>query len=354
MESFNLDQAIFNYVGLIKAQGSLMGSDADELTGHLYDSTETLHKMGLSEQEAFMVACKRIGNVELLAEEYGKVNMSLKHNKIWAYLLVGFNIFYGIPAIAFALIALFYWMVFRYFETSTLAVLIIITFHILFIAGIFSLLKYKHHISCFIENKLDKRLLSWVAMSSLPTVISMLGAPYVYKMIPGHSIKYLVQMFENSLVEFSFYLAAMSIPIAVLSLIFSMNRAGEFRFKSLFDKPSVLFLLLFGFIVELLAASTRAMHVNNMILQAVLFGIFYFVASFLLAYYNRTSGVTQSIFIFTSIGFILESSVGIMADIDRGNSFYTVFFVTSLLANVSIGGVLGAKLASKAKHMEHL
>jgi hypothetical protein len=132
MESsnFSLDKAILGYVGLIKNQGSLTGSDADELMGHLYDSAEALLKMGLSEQEAFMVACKRIGNVDLLTEEYGKVNMSLKHNKIWAYLLIGFNMFYGIPSMVFALISLFYWVTFWYFQTSTVAVLIIVAFQV--------------------------------------------------------------------------------------------------------------------------------------------------------------------------------------------------------------------------------
>jgi len=351
MESsnFNLDQAILAYIGLIKTQGSLTGSDADELTVHLYDSTETLVKTGLSEQEAFMIACKRIGNVDLLADEYGKVNMSLKHNKIWAYLLIGFNMFYGIPSVVLALISLFYWVIFRYFQTSTVAVLIIVAFHILFITGIFRLLKFKRQISSFIENKVAESPISWIALSFLPTAISMFGIRALNKMISGQSVKYLVQLFESNLVEFSFYLAAMSIPMVALSLIFSINRTGEFKVKSLFDKPSILFLLMFGFVVELLSASTRMLQAHNIVLQAVLFGLFYFAASFLLAYYNRTSSAARAILIFTSIGFFLELTVGIMADMERVNRFYTPFFVTALLANVSIGYLLGLWIFNRSK-----
>jgi hypothetical protein len=354
MESsnFSLDKAILGYVGLIKNQGSLTGSDADELMGHLYDSAEALLKMGLSEQEAFMVACKRIGNVDLLTEEYGKVNMSLKHNKIWAYLLIGFNMFYGIPSMVFALISLFYWVTFWYFQTSTVAVLIIVAFHILFITGIFSLLKFKRQISRFIENKVAQKPLKWIALSFLPTMASILGLPLMLKRIPGLSVRFAIRMFESNLAEFSFNIAALSIPVVVLSLIFSINRTGEFRLKSLFDKPSISFLLLFGFFVELLAASTRMLQAHNIVLQAVLFGIFYFAASFLLAYYNRTSGATRAILIFTSIGFLLELTVGIMADLERVNRFYTPFFVTALLTNVSVGYVLGLWIFNRSKPIE--
>ncbi|SDF92137.1 hypothetical protein SAMN05421827_102121 [Pedobacter terrae] len=353
MESsnFNLDNAILGYIGLIKNQGSLTGSDADELTGHLYDSTEVLVKIGLSEQEAFMVACKRIGNVELLTEEYGKVNMSLKHNKIWAYLLIGFNMFYGIPSVVFALISIFYWGIFRYFQTSTVAVFIMVAFHVLFIAGIFSLLRFKRQISCFIENKVAQKPLKWVALSFLPTMCSVLGRSLMFKRIPSLE-RYTIRVFESGLVEFSFNLAALSIPFVVLSMIFSINRTGGFKLKNLFDKPSALLLILFGFVIELFAASTRVLQAPNIVVQAVLFGIFYFTASFLLTYYNRTSSAMRAVLIFTSIGFLLELTVGIMADMERVNRFYTPFFVTALVASVGVGHVLGLWIFNKRKPTE--
>ena len=66
---FNLGQSVNNHVSQIKQQGSLTDSDAQELTAHLYDATDDLKKHGLSEEEAFIVARKRIGSKEELTKE---------------------------------------------------------------------------------------------------------------------------------------------------------------------------------------------------------------------------------------------------------------------------------------------
>ena len=64
--NFNLEQSINNYISLIQNQGSLTGSDVAELTAHLHDATDALKQRGLSEEEAFTIACKRLGNETVL------------------------------------------------------------------------------------------------------------------------------------------------------------------------------------------------------------------------------------------------------------------------------------------------
>lgn len=64
--NFNLEQLISDYIDRIRIQGSITGSDAEELTNHLYDATEALNKQGLSEEEAFIIACKRLGTEAVL------------------------------------------------------------------------------------------------------------------------------------------------------------------------------------------------------------------------------------------------------------------------------------------------
>lgn len=64
----------------IRAVGSLTGDDVEELEAHLMDSARDLRRVGLSEEEAMLVALRRVGGPSMLAVEYRKVNPGL----VWA------------------------------------------------------------------------------------------------------------------------------------------------------------------------------------------------------------------------------------------------------------------------------
>ncbi len=87
---FNLQQAISQTISHLQELGSITISDYQELRAHLEDSTEMLISIGLSEEEAFLIAQKRLGHPQVLTEEYAKVNHSLRTDKTWALLLAGF------------------------------------------------------------------------------------------------------------------------------------------------------------------------------------------------------------------------------------------------------------------------
>ena len=350
MESsnFNLKHSIDNYISLINIQGSLTGSDRDELVGHLHDSTEGLVSQGLSEEEAFIIASKRIGKAEVLTNEYNKVNTSLKSSRVWAYLITGFNMIYGIPAIVIFAVTILYYVIHKHYGTSSVAVAMVTSIHLLLIVGLWSIVKYKRKVSDFIEKQLEQNPISFIISTFVPLILMMFFTSPLRKMMPGLSVNYPIYRFNSSLTEFSLYLVGFSIVGVFLSLVFSINKVENLTAKTLFNRPSIIFLLLFGFTVELLAATTRAIHIDNIVVHAVIFGTVYAGASFLIAYYNDTASVNKYLFIATLLGFILEVSVGISADMGRGDTYFTAYFATALIAGVAIGRFIGVRSAKKS------
>ena len=345
--NFNLRQSINNYIDLIRSQGSITGSDAAELTAHLFDATDALRKQGLSEEEAFTIACKRLGNEAVLTEEYSKVNTSVKTNKIWAYLFIGFNLLYALPSLSFTAIAAFYLLVYKNFSTSITSVFIITTFHLLFSAFVWYIVKNKRKISHFIEKQVELNTLRFVCLSFIPLFMNVIPFGAFSKLERSWALKYPVHVFNSSIIEFSFYVAVMSMIAGVLSLVFSINKTENLTLKTLFQKPSVLLLLSFGVVVELFAASTRALHIQNLIGSAVVFGLVYIAASFLITIYNNKSSVNRYLMIAMFFGLLMEIAVGIYADLDRGNTYFTVYFVSAMLLGIGLGRYLGVKLQNR-------
>jgi glucose uptake protein GlcU len=138
-------------------------------------------------------------------------------------------------------------------------------------------------------------------------------------------------------------LAAFSIVGGLLGLIFSINKTEVLTFNTLFEKPSIAFLISFGIFVELLAASTRVLVKNMIFISTLLFGLVYLGASFLITYYNKQGNNKRYLFLFSLFGIIVETVVGIYADLDRGTTYYTIYFVAAILIGIVSGRLLGIK-----------
>lgn len=71
------------------ANTALTPEDMDELSVHLTSVYNEMLELGLSENEAWMVASNRIGKPEVLHEEFKKVNSNFSVNRNWMMLLWG-------------------------------------------------------------------------------------------------------------------------------------------------------------------------------------------------------------------------------------------------------------------------
>lgn len=340
---FDLQHSIDKYVQLIKGQGSTTSSDEAELTAHLYDACEDLMRHGLNEEEAFIVARRRLGDMEVLTEEYGKVNTTLSTNRVWAYLLIGAGL---IPCAWQLLIfggGYFYLTMYKYFSTSAVTIIAVTTFNVLLIGLIWYSVKRKQDISRYLEDRVTKRPIQTVLLSLIPLAVVAL-IPSRIKGEISSATNYPVYKFQSDIAEFSLYLLMFSLVAGFLSLVFSLKSTKHISLKSLFEKPSAIFLLFFGLLVQLLAASTRGIHIESIVGSGFIFGLVYMAASFLIAYYNQKESLVKYLLVFSVIGFILEVSVGVVADIGRGDTIFTAYFASGLVLGVLSGALLGTKM----------
>src|SRR5262245_55577840 len=77
--SFDLSAATRNWRENLAESANFRADDLDELESHLQDSVRELATRGLSAEEAFSIAIRRIGPGQALAAEFGRVN----GNTLW-------------------------------------------------------------------------------------------------------------------------------------------------------------------------------------------------------------------------------------------------------------------------------
>ncbi len=82
---FDLNEACRRWRAQLGASPAFRAEDLDELESHLRDSVATLESKGLSAEEAFLVAQRRLGTGDALDQEFGKVNREQLwlHRALW-------------------------------------------------------------------------------------------------------------------------------------------------------------------------------------------------------------------------------------------------------------------------------
>ena len=90
--SFDLNRRIEQWRANLASSPSFRGENLDELESHLRDSVATLQGRGLSADEAFLIATRRMGANGVLAAEFGKVNQSAVWIDRFLWILVAFQV----------------------------------------------------------------------------------------------------------------------------------------------------------------------------------------------------------------------------------------------------------------------
>lgn len=87
---FQLEMSLENWRRKLADSSSFTKPDIDELESHLLDEIDALKKQKLTDEETFYVACSRIGSVDLLSDEFGKINFNVIWLKKFLWLLSGY------------------------------------------------------------------------------------------------------------------------------------------------------------------------------------------------------------------------------------------------------------------------
>jgi hypothetical protein len=80
-----LEDQIAQWRGYVRRRRAIDGPDVDELEAHLRDQVAALGDAGLAEDEAFLVAVKRMGNLDALSREFAREHSE----RLWKQLVVG-------------------------------------------------------------------------------------------------------------------------------------------------------------------------------------------------------------------------------------------------------------------------
>ena len=90
--AFDLNDALHGWRGKLAESSAISGESLNELESHLRDSIARLQATGLSDEETFLIASKRIGTNRALGAEFGKVNGSgiLFDRLLW--ILIAFQV----------------------------------------------------------------------------------------------------------------------------------------------------------------------------------------------------------------------------------------------------------------------
>ncbi|MFC1603447.1 hypothetical protein ACFL5F_00325 [Planctomycetota bacterium] len=90
---FDLNQEITKWRNNLAQSETLGESDVDELEGHLQEEFESLKGSKLSDEEAFLVAAHRLGDMARLSDEYAKIYRGKRFRQNVSWMITGILIY---------------------------------------------------------------------------------------------------------------------------------------------------------------------------------------------------------------------------------------------------------------------
>ena len=79
-----LEEQIAQWRAYLRRRRAIHGPDVEELEGHLRDQLAALTEAGLAEDEAFLVAVKRMGSLDALSREFAREHSE----RLWKQLVI--------------------------------------------------------------------------------------------------------------------------------------------------------------------------------------------------------------------------------------------------------------------------
>src|SRR5262245_40053242 len=84
VDGWPLEEQIEQWRRYLRRRRAIHGPDVEELEGHLREQIAVLGEAGLAEDEAFLIAVKRIGNLDAVAREFAREHSE----RLWKQLVM--------------------------------------------------------------------------------------------------------------------------------------------------------------------------------------------------------------------------------------------------------------------------
>jgi hypothetical protein len=304
---FDLQSEIKNYFKRLHIKGNLTKSDETELESHIYDGVDFLKKKGLSTEEAFLIIIKRMGTIDMLSEEYNKVNTFSASEKMRLYFITGLGILLSLGTIflfVYELISLYRK---AYLSQTTADTLIRSLLYFGLCISVLIVIKWGKSFSVFLQKSIDRKPLSTALILFLIPLLNFLLQPVLIRFFDkrGQEEKFNYRLFDIGDIQFinlSFYLLVISVLLLTLVSFWSFTKMEQQDEKRVFFELPIVFLFIFSIVISIAAAMTRYIPESNSGLQnSVFLAIVYAIGSFSIAFYNNHK-LWLKLFIFCAFG----------------------------------------------------
>jgi hypothetical protein len=91
---FNLQERIVLWINDLNSKPYITEADSEELRTHLFDIIDDLKKAGLDEEEAFIIASRRLGSISDLEPNYQEVNNPVHQMRKSLIILAGVLVYF--------------------------------------------------------------------------------------------------------------------------------------------------------------------------------------------------------------------------------------------------------------------
>src|SRR5262245_55154589 len=84
VDGWPLEEQIAQWRLYLRRRRAIQGADVEELEGHLRDQIAVLNQAGLGDDEAFLIAVKRMGSLDALSREFAREHSE----RLWKQLVI--------------------------------------------------------------------------------------------------------------------------------------------------------------------------------------------------------------------------------------------------------------------------
>ena len=304
---FDLQSEIKNYFDRLHIKANLTKNDQIELESHIYDGVDSLEKKGLSTEEAFLIIIKRLGTIDILSEEYNKVNTFSISEKIRSYFITGLGLILSLGTVflfVYELISLYRK---TYLSQTTADTFIRSLLYFGLCIAVLVVIKWGKSYSVFLQKSIDRKPLLTALILFLIPLLNFLLQPVLIRFFDKrhHEENFNYKFFDIGDIQFinlSFYLLVISVLLLTLVSFWSAIGKKLLNEKRVFFELPIVFLILFSIVISMAAVMTRYIPESNSGLQSSFFlAVVYAIGSFSIAFYNNHK-LWLKLFIFSAFG----------------------------------------------------
>lgn len=355
---FQLELAIDSYLQQLQSKGNYTQDDIMELKNHLQENADELTKKQLSEEEAFIIAQRRLGKEEELNNEYKKINGTIFYNRdlfvavlsIYTYLL--FSYLYTISQNGLQYLALstgkniYLWGIVSY----VIQIVIVGSFIYL----IFNNRKYLNKTG----NLFSISPANFAAILIILIVTLYFIDLYFQKTASRHlSADGIRERYYQFTINGEFYsliriILGSVILISILAAFVTSYKKVKFL-DNISNNAGYIALFCLGFFWDGIAASARMLNGifhNNMLVSSIGFGIIWFFGMLIFNFHLKKNIIARNL-VFISFGFIMEFAAGMWMNPHLRNGLPVSIYFIGLIVGCGLG-YLTAKIIRRKRSLK--